>query len=60
MLVKELSKNQLRELKERYLIEKQGNVSYGELVNIDKVITDKEVFEEYQNVNFVEEDFFSK
>ena len=60
MKVKELTRSQLVELKERYYTEKNGDVSYGELANIDNIVTDNEVFEEYQNVDFVEEDFFTK
>lgn len=60
MKVKELTRSQLVELKERYYTEKNGDVSYGELANIDNIVTDNEIFEEYQNVDFVEEDFFTK
>lgn len=60
MQVKDLSKNQLEELKQRYYTEKNENVSYGELANIDGLVTDEEVFEEYKDIDFVEEDFFSK
>lgn len=60
MKVKELTRSQLVELKQRYYTEKNGDVSYGELANIDNIVTDNEIFEEYQNVDFVEEDFFTK
>lgn len=60
MQVKDLSKNQLEELKQRYYTERNENVSYGELANIDELVTDEEVFEEYKDIDFVEEDFFSK
>ena len=60
MKVKELTRSQLVELKERYYTERNENVSYGELANIDNIVTDNEIFEEYQNVDFVEEDFFTK
>lgn len=59
MKVKELNRNQLEELKQRYYTEKNENVSYGELADIDNLVSDKEVFEYYKDVDFVEEDFFS-
>ena len=60
MKVSELGRTQLIELKERYYISKNENVSYGELANIDNIITDKEIFEQYEGIEFVEDDFFSK
>lgn len=60
MKVKELTRSQLVELKQRYYTEKNGDVSYGELADINNIVTDNEIFEEYQNVDFVEEDFFTK
>lgn len=60
MKVNELGRTQLIELKERYYISKNENVSYGELANIDNIITDKEIFEQYEGIEFVEDDFFSK
>lgn len=59
MNVKELNRNQLEELKQRYYTEKNGNASYGELANINELVTDEEVMKEYDNVDFVEDDFFS-
>ena len=58
MSVKELTREQLTQLKEQYYIEKNNNVSYGELVDIDNLVSDNEVFEEYEHITFVEEDFF--
>ena len=58
MSVKELTREQLTQLKEQYYIEKNNNVSYGELVDIDNLVSDNEVFEEYGHITFVEEDFF--
>ena len=59
MSVYELSKNQLIELKQNYLCEVQKNVSYGELCDVDNIISDEEVFNEYGNVNFSKDDFLS-
>ena len=58
MGVKELTREQLIELKQRYYTERNENVSYGELVDIDNLVSDNEVFEEYEHITFVEEDFF--
>lgn len=58
MSVKELTREQLTQLKEQYYIEKNNNVSYGELADIDNLVSDNEVFEEYEHITFVEEDFF--
>ena len=58
MKVTELTKEQLTELKERYYMEYNKNVSYGELANINELVTDAEVFKEYEHVDFVEDDFF--
>ncbi len=60
MKVSELGRTQLIELKERYYMSKNENVSYGELADIDNIITDKEIFEQYEGIEFVEDDFFSK
>ena len=59
MSVYELSKNQLIELKQNYLCEVQKNVSYGELCDADNIISDEEIFNEYENVKFSEDDFFN-
>ena len=59
MSVYELSKNQLIELKQNYLCEVQKNVSYGELCDTDNIISDEEIFNEYGNVEFSEDDFFN-
>ena len=58
MSVKELTREQLIELKQRYYIERNENVSYGELADIDNLVSDNEVFEEYEHITFVEKDFF--
>ena len=58
MSVKDLTREQLIELKQRYYTERNENVSYGELADIDNLVSDNEVFEEYEHITFVEEDFF--
>ena len=58
MSVKELTREQLIELKQKYYTERNENVSYGELADIDNLVSDEEIFEEYGHITFVEEDFF--
>ncbi len=63
MNVKELSREQLIEVKQRYLTEKLDekgeDISCGELEAIDELVTDEEIFEEYADVEFDEDDFWS-
>lgn len=65
MKVQELNKEQLQQLKVRYLDEllqeEEGrNISYGEIANIDDIVSDKIMFDLYEHIEFVEEDFFKK
>lgn len=57
MIVKELGREQITELKQHYYCERNENVSWGELADIDNLVTDTEIFEEYSGTYFVEEDF---
>lgn len=57
MSVKDLTREQLIELKQHYYCDKNVNVSWGELADIDNIVSDEEIFEEYSNICFVEEDF---
>ena len=57
MNITELSREQLRQVKQNYYCMKHNNASYNELAFIDDYVTDSEVFEEYENTNFVEGDF---
>lgn len=58
MKIEDLTREQLIELKERYYTERNENVSYGELADVDNLVSDNEIFEEYGHITFVEEDFF--
>lgn len=59
MTVRELSKEQLVQLKQDYFVQRHGgNISYEELANIDKFVSDDEVFDYYGDVYFTKEDFF--
>ena len=58
MNIKGLNKFQLREAKINYWAEKNGDViSYGEMANIDEIVSDDEIFEAYANFDFSEDDF---
>lgn len=56
MNVRELSREQLVEIKQRYLCER-GRVSYGELSAADDMVSDAVIFDEYADTEFVEDDF---
>lgn len=58
MTVRELSRSQLVELKENHLCQTQENVSYGELADANSIISDEEIFEEYDGYYFTSDDFF--
>jgi hypothetical protein len=73
MKVTELNRTQLKELKERYLINlADENIydlwmgvdykgpSWSDLANADKLISDETIFKEFEGINFVEEDFVSR
>ncbi len=57
MVFKDLSREQIIQLKQRLYCEKNENVSYGELADIDNLVSDDEVKSEYGDIMFVEEDF---
>ena len=63
MKVTELSRDELIELKQRYLMEKRDEAhedepSYGELASVDELISDDEVFAEFDYIDFEKDDFF--
>lgn len=59
MSVEELPREALQELKQRYYAEKYDEeLSYGELADIDDIVSDEEVFDEYGGTSFTEDDFF--
>ena len=59
MEVHELNREQLLQLKQRYLCETQDeSVSYGELATADELVTDEQVFNHFAGIDFVEDDFF--
>jgi hypothetical protein len=59
MTVHDLNREQLTEIKERYYIDHHPDgVSYGELADIDELVSDDEVFTEYEEIEFVPDDFW--
>jgi hypothetical protein len=62
MTVYELSRDQLIELKQAYITEKNDEVgegtSWGELADADELVDDKEIFAAYECYDFVNDDFF--
>ena len=40
-----------------YLSEMQPDISWGELANAAKIVSDKEIYEHYANTDFCDEDF---
>lgn len=57
MSVKELNRCQLEQLKQNYLCATQESVSWGELADADEIVSDEQVFNEYEGTVFVPEDF---
>ncbi len=57
MDVTKLNRNQLTQLKQHYLCERQESVSWGELAAADTLISDAVIFEEYAATDFTEDDF---
>lgn len=64
MDVRDLTRDQLDELKQSMLCQHRDDcdegVSWGELANAGDLISDEDVFERYEGVNFSEDDFSSR
>lgn len=63
MDVKELSKEQVQQLKIMYLDnklyeEEQRGISYGEIIAIDALVSDDIIYSIYKDYTFTPEDFF--
>lgn len=62
MTVHQLTPHQLEELKQTYLTQKNEangeGTSYGELADVDNLVSDEEIFAEYEDTDFVPDDFF--
>lgn len=64
MSIKELTKGQKTELKQRYYDEKlqekeNRTISYYEMMIIDDLVSDEEIESEYNYITFVNDDFFT-
>ena len=57
MKVNNLSRKMIVELKGKYLCETQESVSWGEIADADKIVSDEEVFSYYADDDFTEDDF---
>lgn len=61
MTIRELTPVQLTQVKQNYYtqkqIEKGESVSYGELAQINELVSDAEIYEEFEGVSFVPDDF---
>ena len=57
MELKDLNDDQKLQLKQRILVERQDNTSYGELVEADSLVTDEELNEHFGGTFFVPDDF---
>lgn len=63
MSVKDLTKEQLAQLKVQYLdnllMETENrNISYGEIYNINEIVSNSIIYNLYSMYEFVEEDFY--
>lgn len=63
MKVKDLSREQLQQLKVMYLDDKlyeeqHRGISYGEIIAIDEIVSDRLMYKIYKNYIFTAEDFF--
>lgn len=63
MSIRELNPTQLEQVKQRHYIEKQEAadepVSFGDLMQINELVSDEEIFDAYSGTVFAEDDFFS-
>ena len=59
MTIHELTREQLQQIKQQYLVQQGKSLSYGELIDIDNLVSDEEIFEAEAGTNFVEDDFWS-
>ena len=53
----ELTREQIISLKRDLLVERMSNVSYGELADADRLVSDDEIIQLYKDTEFSEEDF---
>ena len=58
MSINELTREQMIELKQNYYCEQHDDASYGELADIDLLVSDDEIIEVYGDTEFSPDDFF--
>ena len=58
LTVRDLSRDQLTELKERWYTDVNSDVSLDEIVRINELVSDEEIFEVYEHITFTNDDFF--
>ena len=54
----QLTQDELYELKQRMLCDRNPDISWGELFEADNFVTDEEVFTEFGDTAFTDDDFF--
>lgn len=61
MTIRELTPEQLTQVKQNYYTQKQAKkgkgVSWGELAQINDLVSDAEIYEQFEGVSFVSDDF---
>ena len=57
MDVHELNRDQLIQLKQSMLCDRDAGTSYGELAAADELVTDEEVYNKFCGTVFTEDDF---
>ena len=57
MTVYDLNRDELQILKQQYLQDQQGNISYDEASDIDYYVSDGEIYEAYAGTEFSVDDF---
>lgn len=58
LTVRDLSRDQLTELKERWYTDVNSNVSLDEIVSMNELVSDEEIIEVYEHITFTQDDFF--
>jgi hypothetical protein len=62
MTIRELTPEQLTQVKETYLVQKRDEADepcyMSELVNVDEIISNEEIYQAYEGYFFIEADFF--
>lgn len=59
MTVFDLNREQLAQLKQDYLLDNHPYVSWGELDDVDALVSDETVYNAFSGVEFSEDDFWT-